>query len=62
MAIFIFLALGLLSTPASMVTPYSVNANGLAVFGRFEGYVITDCDDIVFHSSEGEYVAGVIYN
>jgi hypothetical protein len=35
-----------------MVTPCSVNAYGLDVLGRFAGDVITDCDNIVSHSSE----------
>ena len=38
-------------TLASMVPPCAVNAKGKAFPGRFVGYVITFCDDIVSHSS-----------
>ena len=49
MAMFAAIAMSLLSKPESIATPCSVNTNGSAIFGLFD--VITNCDDIIFHSS-----------
>ena len=49
MAMFAAIAMSLLSKLESIATPCSVNTNGSAIFGLFD--VITNCDDIIFHSS-----------
>ena len=46
------IAMSLRKTDASITTPCSVKAYGMAFLGRFDDDVITICDDILFHSSE----------